>query len=113
MSAIRPVMSRVPVWVAYTSTRRPCQPFRRHQVNESLFLGIDLLLGQGRDLDDELAAGRVEDRLSVGAAVGIGQAAFAGRLPSSRLEPFLSAADQGLVQFLEDVVVGAYAGRSR
>ena len=87
------------------------QPFRRHQVHQSLLLGVNLLLGQGRDLDDELAAGRVEDRLAVGAAVGVGQQGLqvSGQQPLGTL---LQRLDQRLVQFLEDVVVGAALGEA-
>ena len=90
----------------------PRQPLRRHQVHQGLLLGVELLLGQGRHLDDDVARPGVEDRLALGAAFGVGEE----RLQVRCEQPFRAALErlrQLLAQFLVHRVVGAALGVAR
>ena len=51
----------------------PLHALRRHQVHQGLLLGVELLSRQGRHLHDDVTAPGVEDRLPLGAALGVGQ----------------------------------------
>ena len=87
-------------------------PLRRHHVDEGLLLGVELLLRQGRHLDDDVAAPGVEDRLTPGAAVRVGQQG----LQVGRQQP-LRASLEGLSQLQPQLlvhgVVGAALGVAR
>ena len=85
---------------------------RRHQVHQRLLLRVELVLGQGRHLHDDVAAPGVEDRLPLGAAVGVGEQG----LQVGRQQPLgasLERLRQLLPQLLEHGVVGAALGVAR
>ena len=90
----------------------PGQPLGGHQVYEGLLLGVEALLGEGRDLHDEVAAPGVEDRLALGAAVGVGQEGLEVRRQQA-LRAGLQRLRQLLLQRLEHPVVGAALGVAR
>ena len=112
MSSIRSVMSLRAGVRRVDQHPAALHPLRRHHVDEGLLLGVQLLLRQGRHLDDDVAAPGVEDRLPPGAAVRVGQQG----LQVGRQQP-LGASLQSLrqlqPQLLVHGVVGAALGVAR
>ena len=112
-SSIRPVMSLRPRMGDVDQHPPSLQPLGGHQVDERLLLRVELLLGQGRHLHDDVARPGVEDRLPPGAAVGVGEQG----LQVGRQQPLRAGSSAPSpapqLQLLEHGVVGAALGVAR